>query len=111
VLGGDLPAEGLGPGLVNKRFVPPLKAALRLIEENDTNYELREAFVHEAMWLARACGLQTGYRIDPSEPEWTVAMIELPTGQVSWHMPQHPVAYDGHTTEEKYRRIREWTEE
>lgn len=86
-----------------------LKIGLDLIEKADTDYEVREQRVYDALRLAHICGLQTGFGIDPAKPEWPVAMIELPTGQVGWHMPQHPVAYDGHTTEEKYRRIREWT--
>lgn len=53
---------------------------------------------------------------DPKEPDWPVVMILLPTGQASWHLPKdmlpqlahlprdlHP--WDGHTTEEKHRRI------
>lgn len=87
-----------------------LKRLLRDIEREDANYDNREKLVYQTIHLARLIGFQTGFRIDPSEPEWPVAYIELPTGQVSWHMPQHSLPYDGHTTEEKYRRIREWTE-
>jgi hypothetical protein len=59
---------------------------------------------------------------DPSAPDWPVLFVELPTGQVSWHispddvglfrhvrrtmagMPDAPV-WDGHTTDEKYARV------
>jgi hypothetical protein len=85
-----------------------LKAALLSIEQNDTEYAARYPLVLEAMFWAVECGMAVGIRIDPAEPEWPVVYIELPTGQVSWHMPQHPVPYDGHTTEEKYRRIQEY---
>lgn len=85
-----------------------LKSLLRTIEQNDTNYPERYALVIEAMYTAVECGLAVGIRIDPEEPEWPVVYIELPTGQVSWHMPQHPVPFDGHSTEEKYRRIQEY---
>ncbi len=52
------------------------------------------------------------------DPEWrTILVIELPTGQVTWHLhdsekellsqfqelPDHE--WDGHTTEEKYKRL------
>lgn len=39
-----------------------------------------------------------------------VVYIELPTGQVSWHMPEHPRAWDGHSTSLKYRRIRQFVD-
>lgn len=55
---------------------------------------------------------------DPSDPEWPVAYIDLPTGQVSWHiapddmylfshLPQSQGlrVWDEHDTPEKYRRL------
>lgn len=78
---------------------------LRYIEEDDTNYEDRYGYVLAALHVANLCGYPAGFRIDPEQPEWPVAYIELPlAGQVSWHMPQHPTPYDGHTTSEKYVR-------
>lgn len=58
---------------------------------------------------------------DPSAPDWAVITLELPTGQACWHIapadmdlfahvqptPHYARGWDGHTTEEKYRRIRE----
>lgn len=85
-----------------------LKDTLEAIEENDTDYDKRERLVYEALLWARAAGLEAGFRFDPNEPEWPVAYVELPTGQVSWHMPQHSKPYDGHTTEEKHERIHRW---
>lgn len=56
--------------------------------------------------------------VDDAEPGWCHAVyIDLQTGQVSWHVPDHellelfshlPIGttdWDGHTTEEKYRRL------
>lgn len=55
--------------------------------------------------------------IDGWEPEWNGCVyIDLPTGQVSWHyhdreahlfegLPPYTGEWDGHTTEEKYRRL------
>ena len=37
---------------------------------------------------------------------WPVAVIVLPEGQVAWHLQAIDCEYDGHTTEEKYERIR-----
>jgi hypothetical protein len=85
-----------------------LKGLLQAIEANDTQYHIRYSLVLRAAGTAAELGLATGIRIDPEEPEWPVIYIELPTGQVSWHMPPHPVLYDGHSTEEKYRRIQEY---
>lgn len=85
-----------------------LQIDLLRIEEWDTDYEKRYGRILDAMTRAHRLGFATGYRIDPNEPEWPVAYIELPTGQVSWHMPQHSIPYDGHSTEEKYERIYKW---
>jgi hypothetical protein len=93
-------------------YITTLKEVLRNIDQIDTvqggDYDRREKLVMAAMYEARMAGFECGYRIDPVEPEWPVAYIELPTGQCSWHMPQHSKPYDGHSTEEKYERIREW---
>lgn len=86
--------------------------ALSGIEKADKegNYDYRNGLVWKAFHAATNLGYKAGVRIDPDEPEWPVVFIELPTGQVSWHVPQHDVAYDGHTTEEKYQRIKEFVE-
>lgn len=85
--------------------------------------DLYEERARVALALARsalALGLKAGFALDPQEgPEWPVLFIDLPTGQVSWHLTaaQRAVAsdigdydgeWDGHTTEEKYRRLDAW---
>ena len=73
-----------------------------------------------AVWLAPHID-QPG---ETWEDDWrTVLYIQLPTGQVSWHLHDSEVAlfawvkdahlfrsfpYDGHSTDEKYRRIYEY---
>lgn len=54
---------------------------------------------------------------DPAEPDWPVLHVELPTGQACWHISEDDLdlfthvrtdrftAWDGHSTEEKYRRL------
>lgn len=58
---------------------------------------------------------------DPAAPEWPVVYVDIPQGQCGWHLakddldlfghvpqvaPDDPRArWDGHTTEEKYRRL------
>lgn len=37
--------------------------------------------------------------------------LELPTGQVSWHLPAHGIGFDGHSTAEKYRRVDAYTQQ
>lgn len=85
-----------------------LAQVLKSIEENDTNYDARYKLVFRAMSLALENGMRAGVRLDENEPEWPMVYVELPTGQVSWHMPQHDKSWDGHDTEEKYRRIEEF---
>lgn len=88
-----------------------LASLLILIETHDEDYDERYALVIGAMGAAISNGYKAGFRIDPCDPKWPVAYIELPTGQVSWHLPQHPTEWDGHSTEEKYRRCREYSGE
>jgi transcriptional regulator with XRE-family HTH domain len=89
-----------------------LAECLLQIEAHDTDYPARYNLVIEAMHLARQAGLDAGFGIDPSaDPEMdgfrVVAYIELPHGaQVSWHMPEHGTAWDGHSTDQKYERCR-----
>lgn len=54
---------------------------------------------------------------DPAEPDWPVLHLQLPTGQCTWHIGEADLdlfthvrtdrheAWDGHSTEEKHRRI------
>ena len=64
--------------------------------------------------LAQAQGLTVGLRADAQEPDYPVLMVDLPTGQVSWHLPKHEVIgvwpayqgpWDGHDLDEKRKRI------
>lgn len=83
-----------------------LRSVLAQVEQHDEDYSLRYYLVFMALAVACDIGYPVGVRIDPDSPLWPVVYIELPTGQVSWHMPQHPVSWDGHDTAEKYRRCR-----
>lgn len=90
----------------NREFLQQeLKEILAAIVEHDTDYDNRNRLTWAAMHKASMLGFPVGIRIDPDEPEWPVAYIELPTGQVSWHTPQHEKDWDGHTTEHKFMRI------
>lgn len=87
-----------------------LETVLELISEHDTDYEVRYPLVFEAIYLALERGYEAGIRIDREEPEWPCVYIELPTGQVSWHMPQHGEKYDGHNNLEKFWAIGRFAE-
>lgn len=69
------------------------------------SYDLRNALVYVAIATAVNAGYRVGFAPDTEEPGWVVAYIDLPTGQVSWHLPEYPAAWDGHTTVQKYERI------
>jgi hypothetical protein len=65
--------------------------------------------------LAMQQGYEVGLRYDPNEPDWPVLMIDLPTGQVGWHLPKNEITgdwpvyeknWDQHTLEEKRNRIK-----
>lgn len=87
-----------------------LAELLKHIVLKDREYEARYILVLQSVAHAQLHGLNSGFRFDPAEPEWPVAFIELPTGQISWHLPQHPTEWDGHTTEEKFERIRRFVQ-
>jgi hypothetical protein len=89
-------------------YTDVLKETLKEIEKNDFDYPVRYGLVLRALLFAHDLGFPAGIRIDENDPTWSVVYIELPTGQVSWHMPQHVVDWDGHDTEVKYQRINEW---
>ena len=72
--------------------------------------------------VAQAMGFPVGLALhDPSNADWeddwhNVVLIDLPTGQVSWHIHdselplfsfvhEYQGKWDGHTTEEKYYRL------
>jgi hypothetical protein len=104
--GGSWATGCIDPAIVREAMQAVLPELLLEIKAHDTDYTERYELVLTALSVANQAGYPAGIRIDPSEPEWPLAVIELPdVGQVSWHLPAHPWAWDGHTTEEKYRRI------
>ena len=58
---------------------------------------------------------------DPTDPDWRIVYLDTPSGQWSWHIarsdldlfahvPDGEATWDGHTTQQKYQRIRDLTE-
>lgn len=83
-----------------------IKALLEIqFSDKEKYYDNRNLFTYKAIYLAKMCGMKAGIRFDPNEPGWPVAFIELPTGQISYHLEQHETEWDRHTTEEKQIRI------
>ncbi len=77
-------------------------------------YQDRNLVVQLAAKLATRLGYPVAWGIDPAEPGWPVLFIELPTGQVSWHvatsqvqleLPDSSMSWDGHDNREKASRI------
>jgi len=97
---------------VMARAEATLADLLTRIEDADAavNYPTRYALVIRAVGAALRLDIPAGFAYDPMvDPGYPiVAYIELPTGQVSWHMPEHPPAWDGHTNETKYQRCRDY---
>lgn len=75
-------------------------------------YEDRNALAQAFARMAHEAGYGVGFYI---HDEWAVVNVELPQGQVSWHMrPEDvldwvsqfdPVQFDGHDRDEKNRRL------
>lgn len=88
-----------------------LVETLALLAANDgpqPDYEFRTRLVFLALAQAQAAGLLAGVRLDPEEPEWPVVYIELPTGQVSWHVPQHGRPWDRHSKRTGHDRLQRY---
>ena len=124
--------ESGDPG--SRRLQPgQLDAWLRLVEDTATQHAgeaeieaKNRAYEERNRVVALLAALfPSSLERDPAEPldEWSwVVLIELPAGQVSWHfnadllplfdhVPRHAGRnWDGHTTEQKYERVRQTIE-
>jgi hypothetical protein len=100
-------------------------ASFRLPEplrSQDEVYAERDRCVALIARLAHALGFRVGLGEHPAEDttweaDWrTIVFVDLPSGQISWHIRAHERAWfeglppyagkwDGHSTEEKYRRV------
>lgn len=89
----------------------------------DSAYQERNQCVALIARMAIALGLRAGIGKHEDKPgekweeDWrTLVSVDLPTGQASWHfhdsevallegLPPYPGQWDGHGTQEKYRRV------
>lgn len=77
-------------------------------EDLARKYDTRNNLVMLALGKAIECGFEAGIGVDHSNPGWPVIYIELPEGQVSWHVSQHEKSYDGHDQETKTERLKKF---
>jgi hypothetical protein len=97
---------------------------VNLTEQKNAAYAERNKCIVIMARMALALGLEAGLgRHEEEDKDWeddwrNIVFIDLPTGQVSWHIHdselplfewllQYKCGWDGHTTEEKYQRVLE----
>lgn len=96
------------------------KEYVEMVVRKDSAYSERNAVVAllaRMSYLAEMKVSVTKTNIEGWSPDWhNCVYIELPSGQVSWHvhdtdmwmfqgLPSRPVIWDGHDTPTKYRRV------
>lgn len=85
------------------------------MSEMDSIYTERNRCVAFMTRFALANGWEAGIK-EGDDPEWPIVVIDLPTGQVSWHIPKgelhlfdgvppYTKKWDGHASVEKYTRL------
>lgn len=83
-------------------------------------YTERNAVVVAFARLAASTGIKVAAYPAEDAPGFHVVYIDLPTGQVSWHIPDDEsellsilntdIQWDGHGTPEKYHRLHHFAE-
>lgn len=88
----------------------------RVEDQKDTAYRERNMCVLAIAHMAHDAGWGVAHRPDENEKGWNLLFIETPSGQISWHFSDRELAgfspfsvrdtkWDGHSNEEKYRRL------
>ena len=81
----------------------------------DEAYYDRDLIAQALARMALEVGYSAGVKF--RESEWPIIYVDLPTGQVSWHikhvellqgLPDYPGEWDKHDLEEKRDRIKEY---
>ena len=105
-----------------RRSLDPRELQALLDEHTAQADALRAVYRERAHLIALLAALypsHIGYT-DPAEPDWALVVIESPAGQLSWHIAPGDMdlfahvqatsricrGWDGHSTDEKYRRMR-----
>lgn len=108
--------NGCGSGMTDEIALMMVAMYLATIAESDPShrseggdYRRRNAAIYMVLAWATHLGWTYGIGFDGAEPNRPVAYVDLPgRGQVSWHLVGYAAPYDGHTTAEKYDRVRGW---
>ena len=114
----DARARGIDPEQ-NAKECRALFERAKLIADKNMAYTERDKCLVLMALMAQRLGLKVGIGLDPKADtsEWaSVLFIDLPAGQVSWHIHESETAWfyfvgayggqwDGHTTDEKYERV------
>lgn len=89
-------------------------------DERERAYNRRNDLVKHAVSIAIRAGYHAGYAVhtplkDIVSGEWdiewcVIAHIEIPTGQIRWHLDGRGIKYDGHTDAVKWDRIHDFLE-
>lgn len=105
--------------LFDPEYTARLKTAVNTMES-----ELRNVYRERAHLVGFLTTLFPSHfgHTDPSTPDYGVATVDTPAGQMAWHIHNDDadvipaqatntdvIAYDGHSTEEKYARLRDLT--
>lgn len=88
------------------REVDPSRNGTANAPDAEARYRRRNALVYRLMAAALTLGWHAGIGFGEIEPgvTWPIVYVDLPAGQVSWHVVPYPQPWDGHTNDEKYQR-------
>lgn len=112
-------AQYLDHTAVDKKLLDQQGDINRVTAERDGAYRERAQLV---AYLVTHYPSQIAYT-DPEAPGWAVVTVETEAGQLSWHISPEDMdlfehverqnglvlPWDGHTTEQKYERLRQLT--
>ena len=95
---------------------------LAIEQRDEARAERDKAYRERAALVAYLSAVYPSVMLtDSADPDWPIVFVSTPSGQMSWHIAatdtdlfQHVPAttcptWDGHTTDEKYQRLRELT--
>ena len=86
------------------------KEVFSMFLDEDTDYEQKVYSIRDIVKVYNIRDIVDAYRVAKCTPSWdprwgVVAIINLPEGQVSWHMDSHDLKWDGHTDREKWEHV------
>lgn len=106
--GDQLPANACVDLTPADRARAELAQVLEQIKRDDIDDEIRYVLVWQALSLALATGYDANARLDSDALNRPMVCINLPTGQVSWHIPRNPIRWGRLDTDEKHRFVQEF---